>query len=1120
MSLESESQFRSGSEVYDYEAKILRKIKVSPEAIQRIINLQPSDPNYPLERPFEERYKDSGPKPGTNFGEEVLEKKYAIAKALIDNGNYKNLRFLVSAFIPVNVEVSPEILSLRDLLQLHVREALLKRGDGREKRKAEDELEDYVKDVSEGNTLDAKEFRKLVGLFGASRVVDILYRSRPEFRGIPIDRVKGVLADYLGDFLVTKGGFNLDDIDIGRRYLSDPDFQAGMVEVVKDSALAYFQQKRKEEEGTLRLKEEILEEYLKWLRYETAKFQDANLNTVVEGVAGYYQRLFAIQKPPQLVDALRFGRDFPDIGQLINMLETKEKGRVALADDMGLGKSASFIVAKEWLGVEQAVVIIPSNVISTWQKYLSDQVDNNGRQIGYFKPGMAPKILIVEDPRVLEKEDTSQYGYILISQERLNGRYTKALRNLKFDALCVDEVHKLKNLRSGVRAANLMELAEEVEGENKYLVLLSGTPVPNKVEDVAMILKLLYPERFRDIKNRDLVRMIIQGDYVDLRKLLVPRLQMKRLTENVDMPILTETTTVYELSPAEKEIYEVLMEDDEIEAKEKIKILRQFLLNPELLNITPGVENSKVEVVSNHLNKFYQNQDKGVLFVNGYIEGVIRGEQSILATLDFPEGVEVRVIHGEISSGEREKIQQELAIPGKKMLVLVSGQTADVGIDFSSTEALDFYNEGWTRYEKMQQLGRGYREGLQTPLSSKTFIAKNTIEEGIHKYIEAKYQAVEKLLRGIPLSVLEQELLEKTEDQNGSDLEVNPELAEYYFSSWDRMRKIFSYVKEIGEQDFIKFLTQYGQDYAQCYADLGSRSYQANASRVVGTLIDQMMKEREQNPEEVRILDLASGPEMLRRHILDDYSSRIVSIDINPKQFTTDTKYELPGKRVIGSFLKAPFQNQSFDYVNLSLALHYAKFIPSQDLTERLEVLREIHRVLRPGGRAVLNLIYSLGIKDFDKFNEVAETTGFKVVSEYSGLVSEGDRYRSDVLTLEKVEDYRWTLREAMQLIEGYYDGIKFAKRDGGLRDSRKMLREFGLGGRRLPIAFNQKDYQVLLEEEQIMTDGQQLKTTYGSISGIPKEELIGRGFVRILLGRRYGLFKRLQTASGVVVVK
>ena len=691
--------------------------------------------------------------------------------------------------------------------------------------------------------------------------------------------------------------------------------------------------------------------------------------------------------------------------------------------------------------------------------------------------------------------------------------------------LIADEVHKLKSIE-GARAPELLRLAEKIDGEDKYLALLSGTPVPNKVGDMALILKLLYPDKFAQMDNGELIQQIVRGDIIDLRSLLIPRMQMKDLEEGVEMPKLIPEIINVKLSQLEKDVYEVLLEDDELTPTEKMKTLRQFLLNPELIDATPGIGGAKIETAAEKLEEAFKESNKIVMFVNDYVEGVIRGDTTIIDKLGLPSDIEIRVIHGEVDATERLEIQDEVNNSNGKMLIIISGQTADVGVNFSSADRVFFYNEPWTEYQRRQELGRVYRPGLENDLHSDTLIAQGTIEEGIHEYILRKYTAIEKLLRGIPLSELDQDLLEHDEKNKEPDLSVNSELAEYYFSTWDKMMRFFGYVKEIGENNFKEFLkikgrdnTTRGHDYAEGYVNLGNRSYQANANRVAGTLIHEMAREQEADVKSLRILDLASGPEMLKQHIGDDYQDRCFSVDINKEHFVG----RVGAKAVVGSLSKLPFANESFDFANLSLSLHYSGYVPSKGKLERLQVLSEMNRTLKTGGKVVVNLIYSLELKDLEQFEQAVEALGFRVVDQFTGDVEVGDRYRSHVVTLEKVSniDPELTMEEiSEQMGKEKREGLKFTKTDTKVKDSRRIITEFAINGKKFGVNFSKKDKEVWEEEQQLLHQGEQLRDKYGGVDKISAADIIDNNFVRVRSGKKYILFKKLTKGSGVVIIK
>ncbi len=979
------------------------------------------------------------------------------------------------------------------------------------------EVVNFLREIEQRESLEAKEFIKLAELFGGERVVDLLYQLHPEYTKVPMPYVRSILPDYLGEFLTVKGQLNLDNLEAASAHLENPLLQEGLREVVKNDCLHFYNESRRL--GVNRSDLEVIDDYIANIRQRSAEYASPKLTQTLDSVREFYRS--AIEDYPKsaaLVDSLRSERAFPDLNQLINIKEISDNRKMLIGDEMGLGKSASAILAKETLGVDRALIVVPSNVSEVWQAYLSDRVDpETGEQVGYFKSGQAPKVLVIGSLDELKSANPDDYDYLLLSHERLTEEYTTALERLEPGMLIVDEVHKLKNLSQGKRAESLLRLADKIQGDEQYLALLSGTPVPNKVEDVAMILKLLYPERFMMTDNAKLTHEILRGDVIDLRNLLVPRMELKELGESIDMPTLNEELIPTEFNEREREIYEVLMEEDELTASQKLQTLRQFILNPELIEAAPELESSKITEVGAALKEAFESYDRIVLFANGYIEGVLRGESSALDKFNLPPEISIRVIDGSTSKEARLEIQNELKHSSGKLLVAVSGQTADVGVDFSGAQQNNFYNEPWTEFDRRQQLARVYRPGLESDLTSRTFYVKDSIEEGIHRYIEQKYLAIDKLLHGIPLSEIEKTLVSQDERAIEGNLEVDPELASYYFSSWDRMLKIWGYVKELGEPDFAKFLTRYGREYADCYTDLSSRSYQANAARLSASIIAQLAKDRNQAPQDIKILDIASGPEMLRRHVPNGYEDQVFSLDINRHHF------EQPGgARMIGSFLQLPVADKAVDFANLSMALHYTSYLPSKQNFERVQLLQELNRVLKNGGQGVVLNIYSWGLRNPDTFNAAVEKMGFKIVEDYTGRAQAGHNFDAGLITLEKTADCTQNTKELMETFgtEGR-NAFKSARRNVSLRDSRKFVTEFVINGtRQIKSVFNSKDQEIYDEEQALLSEMDGVKADFGGINQIPVEVLRERGLTRFFTGKNYVLFKRLTSSAGVVITR
>ena len=1016
---------------------------------------------------------------------------------------------------------------------------------GKEKEKLDEglkqSLENFIQEIVNPETKDerAQKIREIMALL-PENACDILLKYHPEYIGLKNEYVKSVIAEYLGDFLLVRKTWEPKDIEMAGELFSEDKFVEALFLKFKDASFAFFQKEKK-------VSPEVSEYDLIMRYFQNEKILEAairipEVQKTIDRLKEYYEDIFrwADKKPENIANNLKEGRTFPDINQLINLKEITDNKKMLIADEMGLGKSASAILAKEYLGLKCGLIVTPSNVVSTWKNYLSSNKNKEGNQVGYFKSGLEPNVLILENPEDIQKLDRP-YDYILVSQEKLNDRYTDSLGKVDFDMLIVDEVHKLKNIEEGIRSENIIKLAEKIQGADKYLAMLSGTPVPNKIKDLAIILKLLYPKKYKDYGDKELVNRIIYGDIMDLREELFSRMQIKELATSIEMPPLFEEDIKIELSPEEKEVYQILLEEDELTATEKIITFRQFLMNPQLLGIEPGFEGSKVTKLKETLAEDIKAKDKIVVFVNSYIDGVIRGKNNIVEKIqkELPINVVIKSIHGEVRNNEeRKKIEKDLKMSAEKMIVFVSGQTADVGVDFSGADEQIFYNEPWSKYEKRQQQGRSYREGLKGPLTVKTLMTSGTIEEGIRRYINAKERAIEKLLKGIDRTRAENILLEKDSRSRRNDIETNEELSRDYMNDWEKLMLHFGEGWEAGDEWFKSLPEEKKSSYAELYKRLGGLTYQGNNARVSASLITHMMNEKPKiTPENMRILDIASGPEMLKRYAPKELNGRMYSLDINEKHF----EETLDKRRTFkSSYLDLPVRGGSVDYYNISFAFHQTKPIKIYKKNyERLQVLAEMNRVLKIGGRGIISEVHNIEFANFEKFEKLIKNLGFKIIKEYSGEVDGEENYRAHFITLEKINEIseynsdkikfndinkkKYIKELGDKFGKELLSGLEIKKMPKGksrLKDQRRIIEGFRLKGREFKIVFNEEDKKLFIAEQQAIKDGENLKQKYKGIENIPLEEIKKIGFERKLETPGYYLLYKIIKNGGAVVIR
>jgi superfamily II DNA or RNA helicase len=993
-------------------------------------------------------------------------------------------------------------------------------------REITEQFSDFADEMLEGETINAQEFRKLFEILGPDSGMDLIFQYRPDFKDAPVDKVTSFLTDYIGSIIVNKGKLELDNLSLVAEHLSNPTLKKCLIEVIKKHCHQYYQLTKRTDQHLDDLS--IISDHLEHLREKITTLKNDDLNEVLEAVDDYYTYLFvAMDKPDCFVDSITGDRPFPDLNQRINVgellyeqdwLGVEQKRTLLIADDPGMGKSASAIMAKEKVGAKCAVIVAPGSMADTWQTYLSD----------YFKEDQQPRVLFADSPKKLMDVSPDDYDYIILTHGRLKPSYTSLLREIGFDMLIVDEAHEFKNIQDGAFASELLGLADYIsENPDSYTLMLTATPAPNKVVDIAMMLRVLYPNRFLNddgtaMDNSELALRIIRGDYIDLRNLLVPRMQRKLIAESIKMPELVETTHRLELSDKMKELYEILLDEDELTSSEKIQKIRQLLNNPAALEATPGIESVKAVAVGKHLRARFEEEDKILMFVNDYVNNIITGEHTIFEAMDLPEEVQVYTITGDTPKEQRRQATEIFQNNSGKVLLVVSGGTAGLGIDLSAAERVVFYNEPWNNSLRRQQIGRAYRPGRKKELYIDTFYFPNTLEEGMRIYAEAKDLAIQKLLHGVQLSQLEQEALIRDEKQTSDEsaYDINPELAAYYYSSWQRMLKMFGHVKEMGEKDFgQKFLPDHGREYAKTYGELTNRSYQANTARLNGTLIAEQLEKQKKKPAEVRILDIASGPEMLKRHIPEEYRDSVVSLDMNMHHF------EQPGtNRIGGQMLSLPIRDGSIDHVNMALALHYTKQRVKDGLHERTQALAEVHRVLKAGGQATITMIWSMDFEDTTKLADSLKQLGFKIVTANSGEVESGPHFKARVLTIEKLPDtpHRFNFRHASNYqLQTISAGFKLKKTEANLRDSKKIVDEFRIKKQRhVKARLTATDQEILEEETRILKTMHDLRKVYKTVKNIPAEEIIMNGFARVYNGKKHLLFAKLQSAIGAVIFR
>lgn len=679
--------------------------------------------------------------------------------------------------------------------------------------------------------------------------------------------------------------------------------------------------------------------------------------------------------------------------QLEAVKELLDKKRILIADDMGLGKTAEAIVGKRAVENRQGkkaktLIVCPASVTQHWEN-----------EIGLWYPEKN-KVARIQTPtfdsdvRSAEDADFVITGYPTLSYLG-GGNKVNDLGALGFQYGIIDEAHNAKNPDS-IRSTAVKKLFDSME----YLAILSGTPIPNSIVDIYVLLSLLDKDSFP--LEQENSRYILSSFYRLFRQdpEFVKRvLDDRKLNRKVEQylhssfPGLKESDLEVRLNGEHEEVYREVYENDEVKPGRKLIQLRKAALDPNLVD--PRLLSERLA------SRIGEMESSVYTSLDTLLKEIADSGGKALIFSDFKVGVTdklkerykrygAEVIDGDVSSEKHDdeiSIREEIRRKFQRdpdCKVLIATTVMDEGVDLTAATDEIHLTLPYTPAAFDQRIRRVQRIGEIKKDSVTVHVVKPRLDEftpviteGIENLLKDKRRIVEFIEK--PSLTLTKEDLD--EIKNGkphksmhlSSLLVNP--ASSVFSHLGILKG--KGVEKI--RDHYKKYPEEAKIFAGLYASHWDGYYGGNTATLTRKVID-ILGER-QNLD--RKLDVGSGPFSLSRRLQEP----VVNLDINEQMFNAGRLLEneglvVPGNVAAqGSFHQLPFRENSFDLVNYSLTLHMSK-----KGKERKQVLEEMNRVLRKNGYALITVPYSvISERNLPSFHEGLEQLGFEVLP-FSGF--------------------------------------------------------------------------------------------------------------------------------------
>jgi superfamily II DNA or RNA helicase len=408
-------------------------------------------------------------------------------------------------------------------------------------------------------------------------------------------------------------------------------------------------------------------------------------------------------------------------------LRDAELGAV-LADDMGLGKTLQTICVLRG----RVLVVCPKSVVYNW-------VD----EINRFRPGLRTAIYEGSRRRFDPAADVTLMTYAVL---RLD---SELLAKEEWDMVVLDEGQAIKNLGSQTARA-----AFELRG--KFRVLLSGTPVENRLEELWSAMHFANPGLLGGASHfqERYASPIASGDpdaaarlRAKIRPFVLRRTKGEVLRE---LPSRTDTVLHVELDEAERSVYDAVRVATRKSVAEKLAQpggggvlaaleallrLRQAACHAGLVPGQQAETSSKVERLVEALEDAVAEGHKALVF-SQWTSLLDRIEPHLGAA-----GIRFSRLDG--STRDRGAVVGEFQDDAGPPVLLVSLKAGGTGLNLTAADHVFLLDPWWNPAVEEQAADRAHRFGQQRPVMVYRMVTKDTVEERILALQEKKRRIAE-----------------------------------------------------------------------------------------------------------------------------------------------------------------------------------------------------------------------------------------------------------------------------------------------------------------------------------------------------------------------------------------
>jgi len=419
-------------------------------------------------------------------------------------------------------------------------------------------------------------------------------------------------------------------------------------------------------------------------------------------------------------------------------------GRCLIADEMGLGKTIQAIgaceILKRELGAHRTLIVCPTSLKYQW-KHEIEKFAGHGATVVEGTPERRH--------RQYYSDAYSDAAYT-IAHYNIIGADLAAINAAHFDTVILDEAQRIKNWNT--------KLARDVKRiASRHAIVLTGTPIENKLEELYSILSFIDPYRlgpvYRFLETHQIrdengkvtgyrelnkIQNVLEDVVIRRRKKDV----LKELPERSDRNLFV-TMTDMQTAGHEEYVANVarlvhkwkrfgfLDEKDRKRLMVALNCMRMLADSTYILD-EESRHDTKIDELMHIVDEVLEaGEEKMVIFSQW--ERMTRIVQQELEK----RGVGFVSLHGGVPSRKREGLLSTFRNDAS-CRVFLSTDAGGVGLNLQSASIVVNLDLPWNPAVLEQRIGRVYRHGQGKPVSVINLISRGSIEERMQGVLQFK----------------------------------------------------------------------------------------------------------------------------------------------------------------------------------------------------------------------------------------------------------------------------------------------------------------------------------------------------------------------------------------------